>query len=68
MWPHCPSAAGAGSIDDVDALHRAAIAAGPLPERVEVEQVAEFSFPQTLAIAGDGWKAQPMEWSQARAR
>jgi glyoxylase-like metal-dependent hydrolase (beta-lactamase superfamily II) len=46
---------------DPEALHRAAIASGePLPERIEVEKVAEFAFPQTMAIAGDGWKMHPM--------
>jgi glyoxylase-like metal-dependent hydrolase (beta-lactamase superfamily II) len=45
---------------DVDALHRAAIAAGPLPERIEVEKVAEFYFPQSLVIAGDGWSKHSM--------
>ncbi|HYP74724.1 MAG TPA: MBL fold metallo-hydrolase [Polyangiaceae bacterium] len=46
---------------DVDALHRAAIATGqPLAERIEVEKVAEFAFPRTLVVAGDGWKMHPM--------
>jgi glyoxylase-like metal-dependent hydrolase (beta-lactamase superfamily II) len=45
---------------DVEALHRAAIAAGPLPDRIEVEKVAEFSFPQRLVVAGDGWGMHPM--------
>jgi len=45
---------------DVEALHRAATATGPLPQRIEVEQVGEFSFPQTLAVAGDGWSKHPM--------
>jgi len=45
---------------DAEALHRAALAGGPLPERIEVEKVAEFAFPRTLAVAGDGWSRQPM--------
>jgi len=45
---------------DPEALHRAAIAGGPLPERIEVEKVAEFGFPQTLVVAGDGWSMHHM--------
>jgi len=45
---------------DPEALHRAATAQGPLPERIEVEKVAEFGFPQTLVIAGDGWSMHRM--------
>jgi glyoxylase-like metal-dependent hydrolase (beta-lactamase superfamily II) len=45
---------------DLGALHRAATAAGPLPERIEVEKVGEFAFPRTLAVAGDGFKMHPM--------
>jgi glyoxylase-like metal-dependent hydrolase (beta-lactamase superfamily II) len=54
------AAPGKKFVIDVDALHRAAIAAGPLPERIEVEKVAEFSFPRTLVVAGDGWSMHPM--------
>ncbi|HET7544135.1 MAG TPA: MBL fold metallo-hydrolase [Polyangiaceae bacterium] len=46
---------------DPEALHRAAIASGaPLPSRIEVEKVADFAFPRTLAVAGDGFRMQPM--------
>jgi len=45
---------------DADALHRAAIGAGPLPERLEVEKVGDFAFPQTKVVAGDGWAMHPM--------
>jgi glyoxylase-like metal-dependent hydrolase (beta-lactamase superfamily II) len=55
-----PAAAGEKFVIDVEALHRAAVAAGPLPDRIEVEKVAQFAFPRTLAVAGDGWKMQPM--------
>jgi glyoxylase-like metal-dependent hydrolase (beta-lactamase superfamily II) len=54
------AAAGEKFVIDVEALHRAAIAAGPLPDRIEVEKVAEFAFPRTLVVAGDGWKMHPM--------
>ena len=54
------AAPGAKFVIDTQALHRLAIASGPLPERMEVEQVAEFSFPQTLVVAGDGWGMHPM--------
>jgi glyoxylase-like metal-dependent hydrolase (beta-lactamase superfamily II) len=45
---------------DLDALHRAATAGGPLPERIEVEKVAEFGFPQTFVVAGGGFHMHPM--------
>lgn len=45
---------------DLTALHRAATAAGPLPDRVEVEQVGTFAFPRTLVVAGDGFRMHPM--------
>jgi glyoxylase-like metal-dependent hydrolase (beta-lactamase superfamily II) len=51
---------GSKFVIDAEALHRAAIASGPLPERIEVEKVAEFSFPRRLVVAGDGWSMQPM--------
>ncbi|HYQ27489.1 MAG TPA: MBL fold metallo-hydrolase [Polyangiaceae bacterium] len=54
------AAPGEEFVIDVEALHRAATATGPLPQRIEVEQVGEFSFPQTLAVAGDGWSKHPM--------
>jgi glyoxylase-like metal-dependent hydrolase (beta-lactamase superfamily II) len=45
---------------DLDALHRAAISKGPLPERMEVERVGEFAFPRTLVVAGSGIRLHPM--------
>ncbi len=46
---------------DAEALHRAAIASGqPLPERIEVEKVAEFVTPERLMIAGEGWGTRSM--------
>jgi glyoxylase-like metal-dependent hydrolase (beta-lactamase superfamily II) len=45
---------------DVDALHRTAIAGGALPERIEVEKVGEFAFPQTFVVAGGGFRMHPM--------
>ncbi len=56
-----PAAPGQKFVIDPVALHRAALASGePLPERIEVEKVAEFAFPQTLVIAGDGFRMHPM--------
>jgi len=54
------AAPGEKFVIDADALHRAAIATGPLPERIEVEKVAEFAFPRTFGVAGDGWSMHPM--------
>ena len=45
---------------DLNAMHRAAIAAGPLPESIEVEQIGEFAFPRTLVVAGQGFHMHPM--------
>jgi glyoxylase-like metal-dependent hydrolase (beta-lactamase superfamily II) len=45
---------------DLGGLHRAAVASGPLPERLEVEKVGEFAFPRTIVVAGDGFKMHPM--------
>ncbi|MET0791222.1 MAG: MBL fold metallo-hydrolase [Polyangiaceae bacterium] len=45
---------------DLDALHRAAIGAGPLPEHIEVERVGEFAFPGALVVAGDSFRTRPM--------
>ena len=47
-------------IIDVDALHRAATGAGPLPERIEVEKIGDFGFPQTFVVAGDGFRMHAM--------
>ncbi|HWA77036.1 MAG TPA: MBL fold metallo-hydrolase [Polyangiaceae bacterium] len=54
------AAAGATYPIDIEALHRAAVASGPLPERIEVEKVAEFKFPRTIVVAGDGFHMHPM--------
>jgi glyoxylase-like metal-dependent hydrolase (beta-lactamase superfamily II) len=51
---------GANYVIDVAALHRVATASGPLPERIEVEQVAEFAFPRTMVVAGDGFRLHAM--------
>jgi glyoxylase-like metal-dependent hydrolase (beta-lactamase superfamily II) len=45
---------------DVEALHRAAIAGGALPERIEVEKVGDFAFPRNLVVAGEGFRMHPM--------
>ena len=53
------AASGQYSIDP-DALHRAASADGRLPERIEVENIGDFAFPQTLVVAGEGFHMHPM--------
>jgi glyoxylase-like metal-dependent hydrolase (beta-lactamase superfamily II) len=45
---------------DIEALHNAAVATGPLPTAIEVEHVADFGFPRTLVVAGDGFSMHPM--------
>lgn len=45
---------------DVQALHQAAVAGGPLPDHIEVEKVGDFGFPRTLVVAGQGFKTHPM--------
>lgn len=45
---------------DLAALHHIATSAGPLPERMEVEKVGTFAFPQTFVVAGGGFHAHPM--------
>lgn len=45
---------------DLDALHRAATTGGALPERIEVEKIGDFAFPQTLVVAGTGFRMHPM--------
>jgi glyoxylase-like metal-dependent hydrolase (beta-lactamase superfamily II) len=45
---------------DVEALHRVALTGGALPERIEVEKVADFAFPRTLVVAGEGFHGQHM--------
>ena len=54
------AAPGASYTIDVRALHAAAVGKGPLPERIEVEQVGEFAFPRTLVVAGKGVHLQRM--------
>ena len=47
-------------IIDVEALHRIATAGGPLPSSIEVEKIADFAFPRTIVVAGDGFRMHPM--------
>ncbi|HEY5958389.1 MAG TPA: MBL fold metallo-hydrolase [Polyangiaceae bacterium] len=55
------AAAAAGTYTiDLEALHRAAIATGPLPQSIEAEQIGEFKFPRTIVVAGGGFKMHPM--------
>src|SRR4029077_20878255 len=54
------AAPGAEYVIDLGALHRAAVATGALPERIEVEKVGEFAFPRTLVVAGDGFHMHHM--------
>jgi glyoxylase-like metal-dependent hydrolase (beta-lactamase superfamily II) len=51
--------AGAYTID-LAAMHAAAVGKGALPERIEVERVGDFAFPQTLVVAGSGIHLHPM--------
>jgi glyoxylase-like metal-dependent hydrolase (beta-lactamase superfamily II) len=54
------AAPGGEYVIDVDALHRAATATGPLPQGIEVEKVGDFAFPETLVVAGEGFHLHPM--------
>ena len=45
---------------DLEGLHRAALSGGALPSRIEVEQLAEFGFPRTIVVAGDGFGMHKM--------
>jgi glyoxylase-like metal-dependent hydrolase (beta-lactamase superfamily II) len=45
---------------DLAALHAAAIGNGALGTRIEVEKIADFAFPRTVAVAGDGFRMHPM--------
>jgi glyoxylase-like metal-dependent hydrolase (beta-lactamase superfamily II) len=45
---------------DIAALHRAANNGGPLPSWIEVEKIAEFAFPRTFVVAGDGFRMHSM--------
>lgn len=51
---------GAAFSIDPAALHALAVSSGPLPERLEVEQVGSFEFPKKMVIAGDPFRAHPM--------
>src|SRR5689334_8058551 len=55
-----PAAASGEYVIDVEALHRAAISSGPLPQSIEVEKVADFAFPRTFVVAGDGYRMHAM--------
>jgi glyoxylase-like metal-dependent hydrolase (beta-lactamase superfamily II) len=45
---------------DLEALHKAAVATGPLPTSIEVEHVADFGFPRIMVVAGDGFSMHAM--------
>ena len=46
---------------DLAALHQAAVqGGGALPSSIEVERIADFSFPRTIVVAGDGFRMHPM--------
>lgn len=45
---------------DLDALHRAAVAGGELPTQIEVERIADFGFPRSFIVAGDGFRMHAM--------
>ncbi len=45
---------------DLDALHKTAIAAGELPDHIEVERIADFEFPRAIVVAGQDWSKRPM--------
>ena len=49
------AAPGEPYVIDIDALHRTATAAGPLPQSIEVEKVGDFAFPETMVVAGSGF-------------
>jgi glyoxylase-like metal-dependent hydrolase (beta-lactamase superfamily II) len=53
-------APGGAYVIDLAALHRAAVASGALPERIEVEKLGSFAFPQTFVVAGEGFHMHPM--------
>ncbi len=54
------AAPGPKYVIDLDALHRAAIGSGPLPEHIEVERASDFAFPGALVVAGDSFRTRPM--------
>lgn len=54
------AAAGPAYVIDLPALHRVALSGGALPERIEVEQIASFSFPRTIVVAGGGFHMHDM--------
>lgn len=45
---------------DLAALHAAAMGNGALPTRIEVEKIADFAFPRTMVVAGDGFRMHAM--------
>ena len=45
---------------DLAALHAAAVEQGPLPTRIEVERIADFAFPRSLVVAGEGFQMHKM--------
>jgi glyoxylase-like metal-dependent hydrolase (beta-lactamase superfamily II) len=51
---------GAPYVIDLDALHRSATSGGPLPTQIEVEKIANFAFPRSLAVAGGGFHLHNM--------
>jgi glyoxylase-like metal-dependent hydrolase (beta-lactamase superfamily II) len=56
-----PAAPSAEYVIDLAALHAAATTkAGALPDHIEVEKVADFAVPRTLAVAGDGFAMHQM--------
>ncbi|MDX5366408.1 MAG: MBL fold metallo-hydrolase, partial [Alphaproteobacteria bacterium] len=46
---------------DIGEVRRAVAAVpGDKPQRIEVENIASFSFPATAIVAGDGWSSREM--------
>src|SRR5215472_6776227 len=48
------------AIDMAEVRKLAASIPGDKASEVRVERVADFSFPATAAVAGDGWKTLPV--------
>ena len=55
-----PAAPEGKYVIDLAALHAAAVGAGPLPEKIEVEKVGDFAFPGKLVVAGGSFHLHPM--------
>jgi glyoxylase-like metal-dependent hydrolase (beta-lactamase superfamily II) len=53
---HMPSSAHY-NLDIAEVRRLAASLPGDLPKQIEVERVAEFRFPATAVVAGDGWQS-----------